>query len=800
MWSRFLVVFLVSLSFSGYSQSIFLRDFKSSEAITNAHIENLRTSTIDIPNRFGEVQLSDYDNDTLLITSVGYAPLFVYPKEIQSRSVYFLHPSVILMGPAEVVSVYQGEERVDNLPNKIEVIGLSKIRFKGPQTSADVLQSSGNVMVQKSQMGGGSPILRGFEANKVLLVVDGVRMNNAIYRSGHIQNAITIDNNILKQAEVMFGPGSVMFGSDALGGVVHYKTRDPLLADVEGETHVQGNLHARISSANQEKTFHADIAVGEKNYGFLTSISKSNYGDLQMGTVRDHGDEDWGLIHYYAGTENGEDVQLENSDPSIQKNTGYEQIDFLQKFLIKANEDVDLSANFQYSTSTEVPRFDKFNDRTNDLPRWAEWYYGPQKRLLASLKADINSQSSAFDKVSIIGAYQNLNEDRIKRRFGKSERTTQKEDVDVFSLNSDFRKSIDEKQTLNYGLELTHNDVESSANTQDIDSGESFDAITRYPNGGSKMTTAAAYLAYSRPLGKKVKFNIGARYSYTSLSAEFIANDFYELPFEDIDFNSSAFTGTMGAVYNVDSTWQIKAVVSSGFRSPNVDDFGKVREKNGFVTVPNDQLESELAYTGELTSSKTLFSNHFKISLTGFYTLLNNAIVSKDWQLAGEDSLLIEGEMAKIVTNLNTSKAVIYGYHAGISAEFLKHFTFKATYNYTFGQDLTADEALGHIPPVFGLLELEYHTQKFRAEINTMFNDVKPLERYASNSTDNLSEALEDGTPAWWTLNLNTSYIISDSIEAQFAVENILDKHYKAFASGISAPGRNFILSLRASF
>ncbi|NJN34367.1 MAG: TonB-dependent receptor plug domain-containing protein [Saprospiraceae bacterium] len=71
--------------------------------------------------------------------------------------------------------------------------------------------------------------MRGFEASRVLLVVDGVRMNNLIYRSGHLQNAITVDQNMLDRVEVLFGTASTVYGSDALGGVVHFFTKKPLL-------------------------------------------------------------------------------------------------------------------------------------------------------------------------------------------------------------------------------------------------------------------------------------------------------------------------------------------------------------------------------------------------------------------------------------------------------------------------------------------------------------------------------------------------------------------------------------------
>ncbi|MCB0457504.1 MAG: TonB-dependent receptor plug domain-containing protein, partial [Flavobacteriaceae bacterium] len=129
-----------------------------------------------------------------------------------------------------IVSANRFQESQRDVAQPVQVLNAKKLSFLNQQTSADVLQSSGNVFVQKSQMGGGSPVLRGFETNKVLMVVDGVRMNNAIYRGGHLQNVITLDNSMLDRLEVVFGPGSVVYGSDALGGVMHFYSKNPSLS------------------------------------------------------------------------------------------------------------------------------------------------------------------------------------------------------------------------------------------------------------------------------------------------------------------------------------------------------------------------------------------------------------------------------------------------------------------------------------------------------------------------------------------------------------------------------------------
>lgn len=793
------ILTLVVLVINSYGQTIRVRDYTTHESVAFANAQNISSKVFFTSNEKGNILITSYNSgDTLLVTHTNYYPLYIYPQEFQETDVFYMLPRPSFLGP-EVVIIGRQEKRED-MPSQIEVIQAKEIEHKNIQNSADLLQSTGNVLIQKSQMGGGSPIVRGFEANRVLLVLDGVRMNNAIYRSGHLQNAITIDNNVLKDVEVLFGPGSVMYGSDALGGVVYYKTKDPRLSYDDSIQNVEAIFMQRYSSANQEKTFHFDFNVGYDKWGFLTSFSTSNFGDLRMGENRLHGDEEWGLVQEYIARINDEDVILSNPDPIIQKGTGYKQYDFLQKFLFEPTQNLKFTLNMNYSTSSDIPRFDALHQYKDGQLRWAEWYYGPQNRLLLSLKTDILKSTKIYDALHVIVSGQTIEEDRIKRKFGKSKRTIQEENVTVYALNIDLEKALKKKFQLYYGAEVTYNEVKSLAYNYDIVTEEQQAAITRYPNGGSTMNTGALYLGLNKKLLKKTNIKVGARYSNSSLHADFNENPFYNLPYSSIDFSNGALTGSFGVIHKLDSTWQVSLSIASGYRSPNVDDFGKIREKNGFVTIPNDELKPEYAYNNELAIQKSLFDNKTKISVVGYYTFLQDAIVQRDWLLDYSEYLMIEGDSARVVTNINASEAVLYGGNVSLGSKIGNHVFFKSTLNYTYGQDNNDDVPLSHIPPLFGSSEITYKGDHFTATLSSLYNGEKVLERYGTGSADNLEEALEDGTPAWWTLNLYTSFFISPRVKAQFAVENILDVHYKTFASGLSSPGRNFIIGLRGSF
>ena len=203
-----------------------------------------------------------------------------------------------------VVSANKFAERKRNINQKIDVISAKTIAAINAQNVGDLLTSTGNVFVQKSQQGGSSPVIRGFEASRVLLVIDGIRMNNAIYRAGHLQNVITVDQNMLERVEVLYGPASTLYGSDALGGVIHLRTKSPKLS-LNKKLITTGVAFSRFSSVNNEKTVHADLSVGGKRFSWLQSYTYSYLGDMKMGSNYPDKYPGFGRRDSLISTENG---------------------------------------------------------------------------------------------------------------------------------------------------------------------------------------------------------------------------------------------------------------------------------------------------------------------------------------------------------------------------------------------------------------------------------------------------------------------------------------------------------------
>lgn len=736
--------------------------------------------------------------DTLIVRSTGYLDLVILPSDAIPRKLRMVEDLVSLQVAEVAVRATSETTTADRLTASagLAMARMSPVKnLEVPTNSAELLWSTGSVLVQQSQQGGGSPVIRGFEANRILLVVDGVRMNNAIYRSGHLQNALTVDPAILSRTEVVLGPNSVAYGSDALGGVIHYTTREPQL----GRNGVFSRGSYAYRSPNNSHAVHADVEVGMGPVASLTSVTATEFGDLRMGTRRTHGDAEWGLVREVVAQVDGRDTVLTNDDPTLQLRSGYRQLDLLQKLAITL-PDGSIVLNLQYSTTTDIPRFDLFDDRSGGTLKWAEWEYGPQERLLASARyrGYIRPLRAA---AGITASYQRVGEDRINRRFQQSTRYHQEETVDILDLTASLTRTFRNGIVGGLGFNGAWNGVTSVAWSEDIHTGVRDDAEeTRYPNGGSDFSQWGAFVTLrSRP--GRFTYSAGARYSFADLHCRYAASRTVELPFDRIESRKGAVTGSASADWAVAKSWSLQTVVSSGFRHPNVDDVGKVFEKGGWVTVPNDSLRPEFVYSAEQGVRWDLGGRHvLALGVSGFATLWDDAIVPVAATVGGSDTLLYNGDYARVQTNVNAGQAVLTGARAELQAQLTKQLGLEAAVNVTTGELRDSGAPIAHIPPLFGRAAASYSLRGITLQCYTLFNGAKSIDLYSADGEDNPDEALPQGTPAWWTLNFESSWQLHRTAQVRLGVRNLLDQHYQVFSSGIAAPGRGIYTSLHLQF
>lgn len=787
------------------SQLVLVIDKTTLEPLPNLAIYTLKPNLFITTNTNGIADISRFkDLDSIRFQFMGYYDLILSYKQLEKTKFKVLMSEKTHSLDEVVVSASRFQEKKANVPQQIQVLNAKDLAFMNSQTTADIIQNSGNVLVQKSQAGGGSPIIRGFEANKVLLVMDGVRMNNAIYRGGHLQNILSIDNAILDKTEIIFGPGSVVYGSDALGGVMHFYTKKPTLADSNKTVLFKANVSTRFSTVNNEQTGHLDFNIGFKKIAFLTSYTYSDFDDLRQGNIRSPYQGNWGKRKYFAKRIDSKDTMIVNKDVNIQKQSGYKQYDFMEKILFKQNKNIDHVLNFQYSTTSNINRYDRLNEMTSkEKLKYAQWYYGPQKRLLGSYNFNSKANTLLFNDAKIILSYQHVEESRHDRRFDDAKLNHRYENVNVMAANVDFSKNILSHE-IRYGIEATYNEVTSTANVENVITENLSSLDTRYPDGGSTMRTFAGYVTHQWKVNPMIVLSDGIRYSNIKLHSLFIDATFFPFPFNEVTQKSKAINGNVGLSIMPSDDWRFTILGSTGFRAPNVDDMSKVFESvPGNVIIPNPNLKPEYTYNGELSIAR-VFNKNIKTEIIGFYTLYKNAITTNATTFNGADSILYDGQLSAVTTSTNASEAYIYGINGNITADITAAFSITSTINYTYGRIKSEkniiDQPLDHISPIFGKTSFNLNIKKYRMEFYIMYNGWKRLEDYNLLGEDNIKYATPLGTPAWYTLNLRTALQVNKFVQLQVGLENILDQNYRVFASGIGAPGRNLVITLRGRF
>ncbi|RYF72145.1 MAG: TonB-dependent receptor [Cytophagaceae bacterium] len=698
------------------------------------------------------------------------------------------------------VSASRFEQRARRSPFQIQTISRDQIAFRNQQNTADLLAQTGNVFIQKSQGGGGSPMIRGFEASRVLLVVDGVRMNNAIYRAGHLQNVLRIDPAMIERAEVLFGPGSTLYGSDALGGVLYFQSRNPELTKT-GQTIVHPSAYVRYASATVERTAHADVSIGTRRWGFLSSVTAADFGDVIQGNNRLAAYPDFGKRTQYVTVDQsgGSDQIILNDNPNKQVGSAYSQLDLLQKVIFQPAASIKHILNVQYSTTTDVPRYDRLNELSSGKPTYAEWYYGPEKRLLTAYRLEISRPTRLFDQMQLTAAYQQLEESRSSRRLNAALLKNQVEGVGIWSVNADLQKQVGVHQ-IQYGLELTRNDVTSTATFRNVKTQAVTSADTRYPNGGSSLQTAALYLTDAMTVSPLAVITGGIRYSLTDLHASFVDKTFFPFPFSDIKQSPSGFSGHLGLVLTPGNRSKISLLGSTGFRAPNVDDLTKLFDsKAGSLIVPNPNIQPELTYNTELTVNQW-FGDRVRLDGTLYHTWFENAIVVDAFTLNGASVVDYAGVASKVTAPQNKRRATVQGFSLSALVKLTDRLLVNGSVNATSGHIVDdKNTPLDHVPPTFGRASLLYKTARFQVEAFSLFSGWKRIADYNPEGEDNAQYATGDGVPGWATANVRGSVQLTRALTAQVAVENILDENYRTFASGISAPGRNLMITLRAS-
>ena len=749
---------------------------------------------IGISDQYGKINIdtSSKELDNLFLSHKNYYQKELTPEILQSNTTIILTKKINTFDPI-VVSGGRNIRYKNDIALLSQRIDKKKIELFLPQTSADLLNVDNNIYIQKSQQGGGSPIIRGFATNRILLVVDGVRMNTAIFRSGNVQNVISIDPYTVESTDLIFGPSSQFYGSDAIGGVLNFTTINPKFSE-EGVT-LKTKNNFRYSSANNENTYHTQFQLSGRKIASITSFTYSKFGDLRIGKK---GNEVYGRPDYIS-TENQLDTIIPNSDESIQINSGYSQKNFLHKISFKPNSNLRINYNFHYSETSNIPRYDRLieRDESNKLYH-AEWYYGPQTWMMNNLALKYTKKHVLFDRIKSTIAHQKFIESRNTRAIHSSNLKQREEQVNAWSLNTDFIKHINTKTQINYGLEYVTNLIQSSGNQININSNLLQPITSRYPDQ-STWKTGGIYFNVIQRWNNHAITEGGLRYNIVGMNGQFDTS-LTSYPISNFNIINQAITGSISQLIKR-RFGSISFILSTAFRSPNIDDIGKTFDSNpGFVTIPNPNLKPEYAYHAEANLDYNIFKN-VKVQNSIFYTYLDQSISLSNTTLNGQDSILYDNSFSQVQMLANEQFASVLGNQITLKYTPNEFISLKTTYTF-LASESSSGNTIRHITPNFGGTTLMLNYKKFDMSIYSIYNQRFNNSQFSNSEKNKTQFYLRDKfglaySPAWYTLNFKFGYYLNTKTKLNFGIENLTDKRYRPYSSRLTAPGRNFILAMQ---
>lgn len=768
--------------------------------VVNSNLEHISgvlliqsTKIIGISDQSGVINIdtSSTELDNLFLSHKNYYQKEITPDILHSNPTIILTKKINSFNPV-VVSGGRNIRYKSDIALLTQRIDKKKIELFLPQTSADLLNVDQNIYIQKSQQGGGSPIIRGFATNRILLVVDGVRMNTAIFRSGNVQNVISIDPFNVESTDLIFGPSSQFYGSDAIGGVLNFTTIKPEFSENGVVLKTKTNL--RFSSANNENTYHTQFQLNGQRIASITSFTFSKFGDLRIGRK---GNEVYGRPDYISTTSS--DTIITNSNERIQVNSGYNQKNFLHKISFKPNSNLLINYNFHYSETSNIPRYDQLIQRneSNQLYQ-AEWYYGPQIWMMNNLSIKYTKKHKLFDRIKSTIAHQKFVESRNTRKIYSSNLNQREEKVSALSLNSDFMKHINTKIQINYGLEYVSNFIQSSGNQLNTTTKTQQPITTRYPDGSSWKTGGVYFNVIQRWNNHSITEG-GLRFNTVGMNGQFDTS-MTSYPISDFNLTNQAITGSVSQLFKK-RFGSISFILSTAFRSPNIDDIGKTFDSSpGFVTIPNPNLKPEYAYHSEVNLDYNI-SKKIKIQNSIFYTYLDQAISLSNTNLNGLDSILYDNLLSQVQILSNDQYASVVGNQITLKYIPNEFISLKTTYTVLSSQS-SSGNAIRHITPNFGGTTLLMNYKKYNLMMYSTYNQRFNNEQFSNSEKNKAQFYLTDRnglvySPAWYTLSIKFGYYMNTKTKINLGIENILDKRYRPYSSRLTAPGRNIVLAVQ---
>jgi len=647
---------------------------------------------------------------------------------------YAQQDSTILLEEV-VVTATKNLTRNKDLPYAIVTLSKAASNNRLSRTLPESLTGLPGVYIQKTNHGGGSPFVRGLTGNQTLLMVDGIRLNNSIFRFGPNQYLTLIDNLIVDKVEVVKGTGSVQFGSDALSGVINVITKSPSFSD---KNKWSGKLTSRFTGFGMEKTVRPELSFSSRKFAFNAGVSNKKFGDLRGGDTT-----------------------------GFQTPSGYKELSWDAKAKWLIGKDWNLTASYQQLNQANVPVYHKYI-----LENFAINNSDPLKREFGNVSLKKSFKNSFLKDISTYVAYQNIEEHRNSRKNGSNLLRLEDDRAATFSGGIDIKTKQSNIWTANTGFEFNADRIYSKRVDKDIMSNVGTSKRGLYPDG-SVYNNAAIYSLHHIQINRFL-IEAGGRYNSYSIGIT-------DTTLGKVKMNPSALVFQTGISYKLSNLFTLYSNISSGYRAPNIDDMGTLGIVDFRYEVPAYDLQPEKSINYEAGVKWSSKKSSGVISV--FNTSLSNLItrIKTGAAMSGYD----------IYKKINVEKGFIQGYEIQTAYTPTKNFNINVGLTSLYGQSVTRNEPLRRIPPLNGQLGFQYFNGIFHVGF---IGDFASAQRRLAQGDKDDNRIKKGGTPGYNVFNFYSGVDLK-FITLKMYLNNILNEDYRTHGSGINGMGRSISLT-----
>ncbi|MBU1265511.1 MAG: TonB-dependent receptor [Gammaproteobacteria bacterium] len=639
--------------------------------------------------------------------------------------------------PEMVVTATRVERQVFDTPQAVTVLDDLAVQQANAGTTPDILSGAEGVLIQKTNTGGGSPFIRGLTGKQVLIMVDGVRVNNSYYRFGPHQYLNTLDPNLIERIEVVRGPTSVLYGSDALGGVINVITRKR--TDFSGARGTEGLAALHGASADGSLAGRLQVEGNFNQLGYLGGISGKRFNSLEGG-----------------------------GDVGEQMPTAYDELDGDLKLNYRLTGGGELIFAHQISRQFDVPKTSEVT-----LGDKLKFNYEPQLRSLSYLEyRGRHDEATLVSDVKLNVSFNRQKEgEEIVKVSTPTLETREITDVKTVGATSQFSSKLGRSHQLTYGFDFYRDLFDTRMTLTDLTTGTAT-AMTPGTPDGAKYESWGVYLQDEVRFTDRFETILGVRYAHFKAEGAIGINQ--------LNLSDGEATGSINALYRLAPRWNLVGGVAQGYRAPSMEDFfGRV----DFVSeIPNTQLTPEHSLNKEIGvkyyASRT--SGDFYLFHTTYDDLIDRATVAPG-----------------VKQRQNIQRALIKGAEFGMKHAFSERWSTAGNLSYAWGEDRDTGEPLRRIPPLNGSLSLRYaQDERTWYEVYSLFAD-----RQDRLSSGDLSDPRipPGGTQGYATLNFKAGFEPAPGQDLVVSLENALDAQYKTHGSGVYAPGINLAVTWRVA-